>query len=111
MESLLYFLFWAVIFYLMMNKGCGAHVRNRRPDGKQQHKQANGELYWEPPVKDVDPVCRKTIFTEEAKSSVYHGQVYYFCSRECREVFEAAPGIYLLEPHALTADTKEHSHV
>jgi len=118
-ESLLYFLFWAVIFYFMMAKGCGVRAKGRNRDGKQQPSQTsgqtsgqtNGELYWQPPLKDLDPVCRKNIFTQNAKSSVYQGQVYYFCSRECREVFEAAPGIYLAEPKALATADKEHAHV
>ena len=33
--------------------------------------------------------------TDKAKPSVYAGNVYYFCSRECREVFEAAPNLYV----------------
>jgi len=111
MESLLYFLFWAVIFYLMMSKGCGTHAHGRTTGAKQTLKQGSAELYWEPPVKDLDSVCRKHIFTEDAKSSVYQGKVYYFCSRECREVFETAPEIYLSEQALLVPQTKERSHV
>ena len=33
--------------------------------------------------------------TSNAKPSVHDGAVYYFCSRECRERFEAAPHLYL----------------
>ena len=109
MESLLYFLFWAAIFYFMMSKGCGAHAIGRRHGNKPQ-PPPNVELFWEPPVKDMDPVCHKNIFTADAKPSVYRGKVYYFCSRECREVFEAAPEIYLSEQQSVISNIKEHSH-
>ncbi|MFQ5938213.1 MAG: YHS domain-containing protein [Acidiferrobacterales bacterium] len=33
--------------------------------------------------------------TTSAKSSVYDGLVYYFCSRECRKTFETAPWTYV----------------
>ena len=52
-------------------------------------------MRWIPPAKDVDPVCGKTVSTATAKPSVHEGSVYYFCSRECREVFEAAPEQYV----------------
>ena len=47
-----------------------------------------------PAKKDTDPVCGKTVTTDRAKPSVYAGNVYYFCSHECREVFEAALDLY-----------------
>ena len=50
---------------------------------------------WTAPESDVDPVCGKDVVTAQAKSTVHNGWVYYFCSRECRETFEAAPPRYL----------------
>jgi YHS domain-containing protein len=50
---------------------------------------------WVPPENDLDCVCSEVIRTASAKSSVYDGWVYYFCSRECRERFETAPWTYL----------------
>ena len=58
---------------------------------------------WVAPAKDIDRACGRVVTTDKAKSSVYDGHVYYFCSRECREVFEAAPQFYLNEG-------TEHSH-
>mgnify|MGYP002639934770 CR=1 FL=1 len=92
MSSLLWFAVWAAAIFLMMRFGCGAHVM-----GHSQHgKQADGgeEPRWVPPDADTDPVCGKTVKTANAKPSVFDGHVYYFCSRECREVFEAAPEQY-----------------
>ena len=51
-------------------------------------------IRWIPPEKDLDCVCRQTIKTVSAKTSVHDGLVYYFCSPECREKFESAPSTY-----------------
>lgn len=52
-------------------------------------------LRWNAPPEDTDPVCGKSIPTVRAKPSLHDGWVYYFCSQECREVFEAAPADYI----------------
>lgn len=39
--------------------------------------------------------CDKTVATNKAKPSVHDGNVYGLRSRECREVFEAAPHLYV----------------
>ena len=102
METLLYFALWAGLFFLMMRFGCGAHIMGhgnarRNADGKAGDA-GDPELRWVPPSKDTDPVCGKTVATQTAKPSVHAGNVYYFCSRECREAFEAAPDLYVAEP-------------
>ncbi len=99
MEALIYFIFWAGFIFLMMRFGCGAHIMGHGP-GKNSSKNEPGnlnaqEFSWVPPETDIDPVCKKSIATKDAKSSVYGGSVYYFCSRDCREVFEAAPDLYV----------------
>lgn len=78
MNELAYFMFWAGILFLMMRFGCGAHVMG--------HGRG------------------KTVSTETAKPSVHDGHVYYFCSRDCRERFEAAPEQYL------AGDDAKHPH-
>jgi YHS domain-containing protein len=113
MEALLYFAFWGAIIFLMMRFGCGAHIMGHgRGHGRAQGRSGDGstpELRWVPPAKDVDPVCGKTVTTDTAKPSVHAGNVYYFCSRECREVFEAAPDIYVGGGDA-NRPKLEHSH-
>jgi YHS domain-containing protein len=99
MEQLFFFIIWGGIIFLMMRFGCGAHIMGHR-HGKAQAQNEHGkgedpEVRWVPPKKDTDPVCGKTVATDKAKPSVHDGNVYYFCSRECREVFEAAPDLYL----------------
>lgn len=101
MEALGYFLFWALMIFLMMRFGCGAHVMGHKTspakhNGKGETEETR-DLIWEAPEKDRDPVCRKMIQTDTAKPSIFNGHVFYFCSRECREAFEAAPDIYIGE--------------
>jgi YHS domain-containing protein len=104
MEGILPLLLWGGLFFLLMRFGCGAHMFGHG-HGKKSGDQHSGhaekpvtkseELTWTAPEKDTDPVCGKEVHTEGAKSSVHNGWVYYFCSRECRDVFEVAPETYM----------------
>ena len=112
MIELLFFAFWAVAILLMMRFVCGAQIL-----GHGGHDEARGstelddrQLRWVPPSTDVDPVCGKTVHTEIAKPTVHDGVVYYLCSRECRERFEASPEIYLNETDAGETRKLEDSH-
>lgn len=113
METLLSFLFWAAITFLMMRRGRSLDLmgreRLRLRNPIRPNKSEGLELRWVPPAKDIDPACGKTVTTDKAKPSVYAGNVYYFCSRECREVFEAAPAFYVGSGDAEQREL-EHSH-
>ncbi|MCT8971847.1 YHS domain-containing protein [Microbaculum marinisediminis] len=97
MDALVYFLFWAALIFVMMRLGCGAHVMGHGGRGARagRSQDASDALRWIPPETEVDPVCGREIRTAAAKSAVHDGTVYYFCSRECRERFEATPDSYL----------------
>ena len=117
MESVLPILLWGGLFFLMMRFGCGSHMFGHgSQDKKETGAGAPGgqggrcgtgetkrvrdsvpsqQLRWEAPEKDNDPVCGEIVLPAKAKSSVHDGQVYYFCSRECREAFEALPENYV----------------
>ena len=107
MESILPILIWGGLLFLMMRLGCGKHMfghgreqklkhgPDENPDRDRAASGAGSGLRWEAPVTDVDPVCGKTVSTAEARPSLYEGQVYYFCSRDCREAFEALPENYV----------------
>lgn len=95
MEALVYFLIWAVLIFVMMRFGCGAHVMGHGKHAGDAHDDGKGPVTWIAPESDIDPVCGKTVRTGQAKSTVHDGTVYYFCSRECREQFEAAPQLYV----------------
>ena len=113
MEALLYFALWAGLIFLMMRFGCGAHIMGHgngmKPASDESNKTDGSALRWIPPAKDVDPVCGKMVATDKAKPSVHDGSVFYFCSRECREIFEAAPDQYLGKSDS-DSSKLEHSH-
>ena len=59
-----------------------------------------------PKVKD--PVCGMMIDSETATARVdMDGQTYYFCSTECRAVFEANPDRYIGEDTQSPVDEGE----
>jgi len=62
------------------------------------------------PASAVDPVCGMTVSTDNAKSSVHHGTVYYFCSAEHRDQFEADPERYTGTSSDHETKEMEHSH-
>ena len=77
MESLIYFLLWGALIFLMMRFGCGSHIMGH---GHGQHgahgtgtSRDQDRLRWVPPEKDADPVCGMTVQTDRAKSAVHDG--------------------------------------
>lgn len=118
MQTLAYFLIWGALIFFMMRFGCGAHVmghgHGHKHDGaRSDASSSRGVARWTPPAKDIDPVCGMTVETKGAKSSVYDGHVYYFCSQDCREKFEASPSSYtsgaISSPHTMEL-SHEHEH-
>jgi YHS domain-containing protein len=114
MSALLYFALWAGLIFLMMRFGCGAHVmghghgdHGRRGDARAGE---GGSAGWVPPETDIDPVCRMSVRTDGAKSSVYRGTVYHFCSAEHRAAFEAEPERYVGRPVGTEQSSMEHHH-
>jgi YHS domain-containing protein len=113
MSALLYFALWAGLIFLMMRFGCGAHVMGHGHAGRDGHRDgsaAGGSAHSAPPETDIDPVCRMSVRTDGAKSSVYQGKVYYFCSAEHRDTFEAAPERYVGPQTGVPAKAMEHHH-
>lgn len=44
----------------------------------------------------VDPVCGMQLDSSQAAAqTVYQGKAYYFCSTECRRLFEETPQDYV----------------
>jgi YHS domain-containing protein len=94
--NVLYFVLWAGLFFVMMRYGCGSHImghgrHHQEADGGDQHGDSPR---WVAPSRAVDPVCGTTVETAGAKSAIQDGQVYYFCSQDCRAKFEADPASY-----------------
>ena len=78
--------------YRYATRGLGSVAHPRLSPEKEA---AQDRLRWIAPAEDSDPVCGKSISTEHAKPGLHDGWVYYFCSQECREIFEAAPASYV----------------
>ena len=96
MSSIVYFLFWGALIFLMMRFGCGAHVMGHGHRHRRRHRENAGNGGgWVAPLRDTDPVCGMTVETSKSKPSLHLGHAYYFCSQNCREQFEAAPQAYI----------------
>ena len=110
MEGLITLAIWGALIFLMMRFGCGAHAMGHRG---QEHGRGDGSHAGDRlavlPEKDRDPVCGETVRTASAKSSVHEGRIYHFCSRDCREIFEAAPDLYLSDARSPEREP-ERSH-
>jgi Cu+-exporting ATPase len=51
--------------------------------------------------KEKDPVCQMSVDKQTAAAEAeYEGKTYYFCSRQCREQFEANPQKYARQKQA-----------
>ena len=111
MDGLLQFLLFGGAIFLMMRFGCGAHMSGHGAGHNKDNKSgAHGggcgggakkdaivskqENQAGPPKQDTDPVCGNLVSTKKAKTSLHNGLVYFFCSTECREVFEISPNTY-----------------
>lgn len=99
MEALVYFVLWAGVIFLVMRWGWGARVTGPGRilgNFKGERRAADGgTIPWRPPERVDDVVCGRRVVAHNAKTSVFEGEVYFFCSRECRELFETAPEIYV----------------
>ena len=84
MEGLLWFIGFAVLFYLMMRVGCGAHMTHGH-GGHGHGGEAKG---------GKDPVCGMKVAADSGYTKVHAGERYWFCSRTCLEKFEADPAKY-----------------
>lgn len=113
MEALIYFLLWGALLFVVMRFVCGAHLLGRH-DNKSKAGERTDALdgsRWVAPKRATDPVCGTSILTVNAKPSVFDGRAYYFCSRDCREIFEAAPEFYLGGGRQIAKPPMERSHV
>lgn len=115
MDTLLSFLLFGALFFVMMRFGCGAHVmghhHGRHGTGSDNNsgKGGNGAV-WVPPKSDTDPVCGMMVDPTTAKSCVHDGKVYYFCADQCRQKFEADPALFTsgTAPRLAMEETHEH---
>jgi YHS domain-containing protein len=109
-QDILYYVFWAGLFFVVMRFGCGAHIMGHgRHHGASEPDHAPRTSV--PSVQDrvTDLVCGMILQASAAKTAAYQGQIYYFCSQDCREKFEAAPESYVKSASVASLE-KEHQH-
>ncbi len=88
MDAFITLLVFAVFFYVMMRFGCGAHLIH----GDQCHHDKKDVNHKE--ANNIDPICGKTVKSDEGYSLMYQHYLQRFCSRRCLDTFEANPGKY-----------------
>lgn len=84
MEGLGSLLLIAVLFFLMMRFGCGAHIMH----GSHSHGDNKG-------AKHIDPVCNMEVEIEQGYGKMFQGTLYRFCSKNCLDKFDDDPEHYL----------------
>lgn len=87
---------------------CGGMGGHGHGQPKPQPEEATGGT----PERAIDPVCGMPVPPTGSKTAIHNGRVYRFCSRECREVFEANPDLYLAEgaKPASVPSVRPHHH-
>jgi YHS domain-containing protein len=55
----------------------------------------------------IDPVCGMQVTEDEALTSAYQGQIYYFDSEDCRDEFIESPEDYVGEGLNMALDEEE----
>ena len=111
LQNVLYLLFAAGLFFMMMRFGCGSHVMGHgHPHGEAGSGDGHGTGSGPQTVADkvTDPVCGMPVQTASAKTAAYAGTVYYFCSQDCRAKFEAAPSSYAKTAVATSQPQERH---
>ena len=54
----------------------------------------------------TDPVCGMTVDENSAEAtSTYKGKTYYFCSEDCKEIFDEQPEEYAKQAATTSAGT------
>lgn len=81
-------LLFAVIFFIMMRYGCGAHMMH----GHDKHSKPTNN---NKPEKYIDPVCNMEIKDDEGYGKMHEGELYRFCSQRCLSKFDETPERYL----------------
>src|SRR3546814_11456035 len=102
MTTILYLLFWAGLFFVMMRFGCGAHVMGHGGHGHGGSHEGSEDRLQEPATA-IDPVCGMTVATTGAKSRTYRGKAHYLCYTACGAKFGGTSKQYTNETIARAA--------
>jgi YHS domain-containing protein len=88
MEGLGSLLLFAILFYIMMRFGCGAHMIHGRHERHGDHGSHGNE------VNHLDPVCGMKVDQNKGYGKMHAGRLYRFCSKGCLEKFDDDPEQY-----------------
>ncbi len=82
---MLRFVILAILFFIVYRLLVGSFKNRNKDEGKQQ-ELANGDAK----VSDIlveDPVCHTLIPRQQAIHLQHNGEIVYFCSEECCNIF------------------------
>ena len=82
---MLRFVILAILFFIVYRLLVGSFKIRNKDEGKQQ-ELANGDAK----VSDIlveDPVCHTLIPRQQAIHLQHNGEIVYFCSEECCNIF------------------------
>jgi len=107
MSTLFTFLGIGVIFYLMRRSGggcCGGHSHGDKKDPGAHENSTNGvdsdhrhhreKLEYSKNESGKDPVCNMDVGNHSIASK-HSGHTFYFCSNQCRTIFNLNPNKYV----------------
>ena len=91
-------LLFAVLFYVMMRFGCGAHMVHGHGGNHGEHAGPGGPGSpggaTDQGRSERDPVCGMEVAPGHGYTMTYGDREYRLCSRSCLDKFEASPVQY-----------------
>ena len=115
MATLIYFLGWGALIFVLVLVIYGAQLIARQRGSRQAQEIGSARpsadiRAWTPAAEQLDPVCGVAVDPSKSKSCMYQGRAYYFCSPHCREQFEESPEFHCRPgPRPLSSDDREYA--
>jgi YHS domain-containing protein len=91
MRTVLPWLVYAALFYVMMRYGCGSHMLHGHADHGRGGHGGNAS----PADSGRDPVCGMPVMSGKGYTKSQEGRELRFCSKQCLDKFEAEPRRYV----------------
>jgi len=100
MDGLFTLLLYAILFYVFMRFGCGAHLIHGHHNG---HDKAKGKDIF------IDPVCARQVPDDEGYGELVAGRLFRFCSKDCLEKFDKNKSEFSQQPNILVVNEGQHN--
>ena len=84
------------VMVLALAGGCAQTEQAEEAVPEHVEEAVEGEMAEEAAGMAVDPVCGMEVAMEGAITHEYEGNMYYFCSEDCRDKFMADPATYMM---------------